>query len=134
MWSLLACLAADVLSDGMPSVSRHSTDCAICSEGYTESLAYSCEECSDSGAGIAITVIVGFVVAVLSVGTLIFMLSGEDNKPARGRRGVVFSWMRRLHSLKIIIIVWQILTQVKSVGVRWTSYTSHSRSDWDDAG
>ena len=74
-------------------------------------LAFTCTKCTDSGASIAII----SVVIVLGLGAIIVLymhlVSGEMSG---AREGIVQRVTKRLpvQSIKIIVVIWQILTQV----------------------
>lgn len=74
-------------------------------------VAFTCTKCMDSGGSAAIT----SVVAVLGLGAIIilymYLQSGEMDG---ARDGIIQRVTKRLplQSLKIIVVVWQILTQV----------------------
>lgn len=85
-------------------------DCAICSDGYAESLSYTCGSCSDRKARLVAMVALSITV-MLGVAFLGYMVSKERNARPGGR----FHRLKRLlplQSLKIVIVVWQILTEV----------------------
>lgn len=85
-------------------------DCAVCSDGYAESLSYTCSSCSDRKASVMAMVALPITV-VLCVAFLGYMVSKEREAWPAGR----LHWLKRLlplQSLKIMIVVWQILTEV----------------------
>ena len=90
------------------------TDCAICSDGYTEGLGFTCNKCSNTSAGVALMVVVFAVIIVVIVFLVLYLISGELELT---RRGFVKRLLRYipLQSIKIIIVAWQILTQVRPV-------------------
>ena len=91
------------------------TDCALCETGYSPSLSHTCTQCSSSRrqGTIAAVVIAAIIAAVLSVVTSFnLLLSTEVEERNTG-------WFHRrvleavpVQALKIIVVVWQILTQV----------------------
>jgi len=77
-----------------------------------QALGSSCNKCSNAtGHGIALVVVLVVVIFVGSAAFLTYILSGEEQN---ADRGIVARLLRfiPLHSLKIVIVVWQILTQV----------------------
>ena len=84
----------------------------MCSDGYTPSLGSSCNKCSDNNSlGIALLGVFGVVAFVVCVAILNYMLSGQERGTDRGIVSRISRFIP-LHSLKIIVVVWQILTQV----------------------
>lgn len=102
-------------------------DCAVCADGYTQGLSYSCRECSGdikrSAVGLTIAVaLTAFVVAGLSLaelGAVVGDGSAVGTEAAR-RPCVQKYWSCQsflvenlpLTAIKIVVIVWQILSQV----------------------
>ena len=84
----------------------------MCSKTYAASLGFACNKCSDNAAGgIALAVAMAVVFLLASVAFLSYMLSGEMEGV---NQGIVARVMRfiPLQSVKIVIVIWQILTQV----------------------
>ena len=103
-------------------------DCAACDEGYGSGFQYSCHSCqgSDSWAAIGGTVTV-LVVAMFVVVLGVAYLVGDVDRPISERTG---TWERRvlsfrdglvraipLTAIKIVLVSWQIITQVKPVAL-----------------
>ena len=105
-----------------------SKDCAACAEGYVSGFQYSCHSCQGSdkwtaiGGALAVLVVVMFVV-VFGVAFLVAVI----DRPTSGRNG---KWERRVSNLrnglvraipltaiKIVVVSWQIITQVKFVAL-----------------
>lgn len=85
----------------------------MCSDGYTHALGPSCNKCSDAtGLGIALVVVLGVAILAGFVGFLTYMLSGQEQDTDQGIVARLARYIP-LHSLKIVIVVWQILTQVR---------------------
>lgn len=86
------------------------TDCSICKEGFMTSLGFKCTKCLDREWRIVIAAV------VLAVGTgamfvvVLYQVSGKT----RGN-GLVDGAVRLvpLNSLKILVVAWQIVTQVR---------------------
>ena len=105
-----------------------SKDCAACDEGYGSGFLYSCHSCQESDKWVGI----GGAVAVLVVAMVVFTLGvtylvGVVDRPISERGGM---WERRilnfrdglvraipLTAIKIVLVLWQIITQVKFVGL-----------------
>lgn len=90
----------------------YSTDCSVCTENYVTGLGYTCEKCTISRTGsIALAVILSVLCIVAGASIIMFLV---ERKTEGTRRGVVVLVTRYIptHSVKIIIVVWQILTQV----------------------
>ena len=93
------------------SAGRSRTDCSVCSGGYTAELSFTCSKCSHSAGGIALAAILAVAVLVVAVAVVLYVMSGQVEA---GRQGMVERLGRfiPLHSVKIVIVAWQILTQV----------------------
>lgn len=92
-------------------------DCSVCSDGYTPSIGFSCNKCPDtSGPGVGLITALGAVGVVGFFAFLTYMLSGEERSADRGIVARISRFIP-LHSLKIIIVVWQIITQVETSSV-----------------
>ena len=96
-------------------------DCAVCQEDYSPGLDFSCSKCSTTS-GIARVatsgvLLVSFFVLVFILVNLVSLGPTSDEASnstsisvLRRLKGTV-----RLHSLKTIIVVWQIITQASNV-------------------
>ena len=87
-------------------------DCAVCSEGYAGTLSYyGCSECSE------VVSVVPSVCAVIIVGLLaLFFVRHMISIEGHRTTWVSFDRIKAilpLQSLKIIIVSWQIVTQVR---------------------
>eukprot|EP00903_Cladosiphon_okamuranus_P012633 g11819.t1 len=108
-----ACIGGKTGSDGYCSPGHKGPYCAVCETGYSSSLAYTCTRCSSSRRqGLKAAIAIGAIVAILAVAVFCrYVLSTE----VEGRDTGCFH--RRvlqavpLQALKIIVVVWQILTQ-----------------------
>lgn len=89
----------------------YSTDCAICSDGYAQSLAFKCNKCSGNRDIIFAALILPLAVALM--GTFVaFLVSKEQECTGRGR----FDRLKELlplESIRIVIVAWQILLSVR---------------------
>lgn len=107
-------------------------DCAVCKDNYAPGIAHSCHKCSGRSLGSAVglvlltlmvilgglAVAVAYLVALVRVGGS----AEEEQEAPRGcwkwRLGSCHSFLRKVFpvtSMKVIVVVWQILTQVNVV-------------------
>lgn len=86
-------------------------DCAVCSEGYTSELGFVCRKCVGSAGGIAIAVVLAAVLLVAALAVVSYVMSGESGERRPGLVDRVARYVP-LQSFKIVIVAWQILTQV----------------------
>ena len=89
------------------------TDCSSCSAGYSPQLGFACNDCSDSVGGIVLATLILAGGLVTAVTVISYLISGQSSNK---RPGLVQRLARYipLQSVKIIIVAWQILTQVCS--------------------
>ncbi|CAM9755964.1 unnamed protein product [Ectocarpus fasciculatus] len=108
-----ACIGGETGADGYCSPGYKGPYCAVCETGYSSSLAHTCTRCSSSRRqGLMAATIIGALVAVLMIVLVCrYVLSAELEEEKTG-------WFHRrvlrvvpLQALKIIVVVWQILTQ-----------------------
>ncbi|CAM9233132.1 unnamed protein product [Scytosiphon promiscuus] len=88
--------------------------CAVCSDGYTPQLGVTCSKCADEAGGIVLVATVFLVALVVAATVVSYVLSGDGG----GRMSGVVTRVAHfipLQSVKIVIVVWQILTQFTSV-------------------
>ena len=94
------------------------SDCAVCSKDYVRTLSHRCSKCSSNTSfGTAVFGVFAGLAGVLLVLFLYYMIRierGRTNRNSTGR----FRKILAIQSLKIIIVSWQIITQVKSCGYR----------------
>ena len=91
---------------------RRPTDCAICTEGHAANLGSTCRKCSGNTKDIVFASIVGLAGVILVSAVIWHLMSSEtqgERQGASGRRTLRSSFQ----SVKIIIVAWQILTQVR---------------------
>ena len=95
------------------SGSLRSADCAVCSDGYAPQLGFTCTKCLDAANGAVLASLVLVAIAFAAVAVASYVMSGE--RPGK-RRGVVERVARfvPLQSIKIVVVSWQILTQVRA--------------------
>ena len=99
----------------MPITNEIVIDCSTCSDGYTRSLGYRCEKCSTSSAGLVLLTVVVTAAVIAIIFLARYMMSGEHGHDTR--RGFFERLMCYvpLQSIKVVIVAWQILTQVRTV-------------------
>lgn len=76
------------------------------------SLVFTCTKCVDDRGGIAILVVVGLFVLGAPIALYVHLVSGEKD----GARQGVIHWLAKclpLQSIKIVVVVWQTLIQVR---------------------
>ena len=94
-------------------VIRTAVDCAVCSQGYGGTLSYHCSKCSEASS-IVSSVCTFIIAGLLGLLFAYYMVSIE---------GVRTPWVSfdrvkavlPLQSVKIIVISWQIVTQVRTL-------------------
>lgn len=88
------------------------TDCSVCTHDYTPTLEYVCNECSYSEGRLALVVVIS-VLSVAAFAVFVSFMVSEEWEDAR--HGIVarIAPYLPLQSLKIIVVAWQILTQVR---------------------
>lgn len=90
-------------------------DCSVCSRGYSASLSFTCRECSDETVGLIIATVLVMMACVVGFAVVSYLISAEGLSGGRGIIGRVTQWIP-MQSVKTVIIVWQILTQVRPTG------------------
>ena len=88
-------------------------DCSVCSKNHVSSLSFTCRECYDSTVVILIATVLTVLVAAVALAIFWYLVSV---KGVDAERGIMDCVTQRIpmHSVKIIIVVWQILTQVRT--------------------
>ena len=103
-------------------------DCAVCDEGYASGFRYTCHSCEGPDKWAAIGGAVAVLVVVVPVIALgVAHLVGVADRPIYGKNG---KWERRVSNfrdrlirvipvtaIKIVLVSWQIITQVKFVAL-----------------
>ena len=86
-------------------------------QDYSPGLGRTCSKCSDSKVGIVLAIVLGTLGTAVGVIVALHLLSEE--KEGAGR-GIVDRIIRiiPLHTLKIVVVAWQILTQVNTKGAK----------------
>ena len=95
-------------------VRGYATDCSVCEDGYSSTLAFTCNECSGSSriALLVVVVVAIGVAAVMAAYLTAFLVSMEKTEARMTRPYVKLLNYLPLPAIKIIIVLWQILTQV----------------------
>ena len=93
---------------------NNTTDCAVCGDGYVATLGFSCDRCSGNTKSVVVTSIFTGVSAFIAAAIIRYLMSSEIQG---GGRGIVDRMTRHVpvQAMKIIIVAWQILTQVTHV-------------------
>lgn len=100
-----------------------SPDCAVCEEGYAPGFHYSCRSClgEERKAAIAVAMAVLAIALVgvsLMVANLVRMVDGSTVGMGCWENRCCLSWRTKvadavpLTSIKILVVAWQIITQV----------------------
>lgn len=92
-------------------------DCAVCEAEYSSALSFTCTRCSSSRRQtlMVATVIIAILVfcAFVAFGTYLLSTEAEERKADCLCRGTLRA--PPLQAFKIIVVVWQILTQVIAI-------------------
>ena len=88
-------------------------DCSVCSKNHVSSLSFTCRECFDSAVVILTATVFTILVAAVALATFSYLVSVKGVDAGRGIMDCVTQRIP-MHSVKIIIVVWQILTQVRA--------------------
>ncbi|CAM9614990.1 unnamed protein product [Ectocarpus sp. 12 AP-2014] len=117
--TILACYNPDACTGGQTGAASYCASgytgpyCAVCETDYSPSLAHACTWCSSSRRqGLIAATVVTAIVAVFAVAVIFKFLSSTE-----AEEGDVGCFHRRVlravpvQALKIIVVVWQILTQ-----------------------
>eukprot|EP00903_Cladosiphon_okamuranus_P006392 g6257.t1 len=110
-----ACLGGVTESAGYCLEGYEGPYCSVCSDGYSAQLGFTCSKCSNSGGGIAAIAAFSVMTVVVGAAAILYVTSVEVG--CRRRRGSIGRLFRNipLQSVKIVIVVWQILTQFAAV-------------------
>ena len=88
------------------------SDCSVCSKTYAPGLNFSCQKCSDGTKGIAITLVIMVLLIAFGLAISSYLVSAEVGGAGRGIVDRAMRWVP-MQSIKIIVVAWQILTQVR---------------------
>ena len=85
-------------------------DCAVCNNNFVKGPGFACTKCSENVWGILAAVVCSILAVVMTVLAVKYVISANMGVG----RGFFSRMLRRvpLQSVKIIIVAWQILTQV----------------------
>ncbi|CAM9429038.1 unnamed protein product [Ectocarpus fasciculatus] len=117
---VLACYHADACLGGATGTSGYCLEgyegpyCAVCSEGYSAQLGFTCHSCSDSAGGIALAAALAVVGLIVLVAVVSYLTSRERDGKGRGIVERVGRYVP-LQSVKIVVVAWQIMTQFTDV-------------------
>lgn len=90
------------------------TVCSRCSNGYRARGYFACSNCPYKVPAAVVAVMSVMAIFVLAI-LVPMMLSNWESEATDVRGlGVLAPWKRRLHSLKVVIVSWQALTQVRT--------------------
>ncbi|CAB1096488.1 unnamed protein product [Ectocarpus sp. CCAP 1310/34] len=125
---ILACYNTDACTGGQTGADsfcasgymgpcEEGEDCSVCETGFAPSLAHTCTRCSSSRRqGLLAVAVIAALVAVFAIVTIFkYLLSTEVDE---GNAGCFHRRILRavpVQTLKIIVVVWQILTQFADV-------------------
>lgn len=85
----------------------------MCSYGYVSTFGSKCNKCSDRDYGIALAAVVAVIAIVACAMFFVYMMSAELGGPG-GKLLAVVAKRTPMQTIKIIIVAWQILTQVSN--------------------
>eukprot|EP00903_Cladosiphon_okamuranus_P018661 g17175.t2 len=117
---ILACYNVDACLGGVTGTSGYCLEgyegpyCSICSDGYTGGPVFTCSKCSSDAGGIALAAVLAVVVLLVAVAVAVYVMSGNTGVGSKGMIERLGRYIP-LQSMKVIIVVWQILTQFTSV-------------------
>lgn len=109
--------------------------CAVCADGYTSGIGYSCSKCTSGHRAATIAVISVLLLAVVLIAVAFGvrqLRSGSARASAGGggataaSRGLARAGSRLKRSgvaqtVKIVVVSWQIITQVSYIATRWST-------------
>ena len=101
----------------LPNCVVEQADCAICSDGYSASLGFTCNRCSNNIGSIVVTIVLALALLASVILAVSYLLSRKlENE---NNRSCVEHLMRHIpvQSAKIVIVAWQIVIQVRCVCV-----------------
>ncbi|CAN0225140.1 unnamed protein product, partial [Scytosiphon promiscuus] len=117
---VLACYYADACLGGVTGRDDYCLEgyegpyCAVCSDGYSPQLGFTCMDCSGSICGIMSLVLLSIAGVLITLAVLTYLMPREGKGGSLGRVERIARYIP-LQSFKIIIVSWQILTQFTSV-------------------
>lgn len=96
---------------------RCEPDCSICVDGYAASFGFACDKCVDKAGGVVVVVVLVLTILLAAAVIATHTISGQLEGGGRGRIERLTRYIP-LQSVKIVIVAWQIVTQVRGVFVR----------------
>ena len=93
---------------------RYDADCSVCEKGYSATLAHTCKRCSGSDQTIILVVAIVAIVMATAGGAYltVYLVSMEPANARTTRLHVKLLQYAPLQAFKILVVLWQILTQV----------------------
>ena len=88
------------------------TDCSVCKTNYTVGLNFLCTPCTAQKWGVVIASVGGAVSLAVGVFVVVYLVSGDSMGSGTGLVDRI-AYFIPLQSLKIVIVAWQIVTQVR---------------------
>lgn len=94
----------------MPCAALDCVDCSVCIDNYVKGTGFTCTKCSENIWGIVAAVTTLVISVLIAFAAVKYVMSVEKST----RPGIIARIFRRvpLQSVKIVIVAWQILTQV----------------------
>lgn len=86
-------------------------DCAVCTVNYSKGPGFTCIKCSENGWGILATAVFVVIAMVMAFTAFTYLTSAEIMGTIRETIARLLGLVP-LYSIKIIIVAWQIVTQV----------------------
>lgn len=115
LWSFFSFKELAVITQqyGPPSAPMffHVVDCAVCTEKYWKGSSFTCTRCSGNIWGKMAAGVAAVATICIAFAALTYITSVEKTEARLGITGRLLRLMP-IHSIKIIIVAWQILTQV----------------------
>ena len=92
----------------------YDADCSVCEKGYYATQAYKCKRCSVSHQTIVLVVAIVVIVMATAGGvyTTVYLVTMEPANARMTRLHVKLLHYVPLPAFKILVVLWQILTQV----------------------
>lgn len=87
------------------------SDCSVCSANYTATLAFTCSQCSDGKLAVVVVIL---AIAFLAALAFVWNMVAIHQEDATLGVAVRVQKVLPLQSIKIIVVVWQIVTQVST--------------------
>ena len=89
-------------------------DCSVCEKHYSTALAFKCNKCSDSyqTTVLIVAIVVTIMAATGGIYMTVYLVSMESDKARMTRLLFKLLHYVPLQAIKILVVLWQILTQV----------------------